>query len=62
MFIKSPFWDSVLRHALFIQFVIVFIALLKVFGEGGVGSITLETTFNALLISIPISFLLDLGS
>jgi len=61
MFIKSLFWNAVLRNTLAIQFAIAFIALLKVFGDGGFGSITLETTFNAFLISIPISFFTGLG-
>jgi hypothetical protein len=38
-----------------------FIALIKVFGEGGFGNVTLSNIGFALLISVPLSFVTALG-
>jgi hypothetical protein len=61
MFVKSLFWDAVLRYTIFVQFTMSFIALIKVFGEGGFGNVTLSNIGFALLISVPLSFVTALG-
>ncbi|TMN82663.1 hypothetical protein CWB63_13125 [Pseudoalteromonas sp. S409] len=59
-FARSAGWDAVISNSVFIQFAIMFIGLIKVWGDSGLGNITMGNFLYAMAITIPLSLITGL--
>ena len=57
---KLSFLNKVLRHTMFFQIAITFIALIKVWADDGFGNITSENILFTLLITLGFSLVTSL--